>query len=132
MTTTDSRAARDWKKAVLAGMTDHCPSCGQARLFARGLRTVSHCPSCGQDWSAQRADDFPAYLVILVLGHVLVPLMVMANGWWDWPLGLQMALWPALAGGLAVALIRPAKGAVIGAQWALRMGGFAASPSSRT
>jgi len=124
MTTTDSRAARDWKKAVLAGMTDHCPSCGQAPLFARGLRTVSHCPSCGQDWSAQRADDFPAYLVILVLGHVLVPIVVMVNMAWDLPLGVQMIGWCVLAVLIAVLMIRPAKGAVIGAQWALRMGGF--------
>ena len=60
MTDTDSLAARDWKKAVMAGMADRCPSCGQARLFAKGLRTVPRCPACGQDWSAQRADDFPS------------------------------------------------------------------------
>jgi uncharacterized protein (DUF983 family) len=124
--------SRDWKRAVMAGLAGRCPSCGGASLFARWLKAADHCPACGQDWTAQRADDFPAYLVILLVGHVVVPLMVAANGWWDWPLGLQMALWPALAGGLAVALIRPAKGAVIGAQWALRMGGFASPTSSRT
>ncbi len=115
---------RDWRRAALAGLSGRCPCCGGASLFAGWLKPVDHCPACGQDWTAQRADDFPAYLVILLVGHVVVPLMVAANGWWDWPLGLQMVLWPTLAGALSVALIRPAKGAVIGAQWALRMGGF--------
>ena len=124
MTDTDSLAARDWKKAVLAGMADCCPSCGQAHLFARGLRTVPACPVCGQDWSAQRADDFPAYLVILILGHVLVPIVVMVNMAWDLPLWPQMIGWCVAAAAIAVLMIRPAKGAVIGAQWALRMGGF--------
>jgi uncharacterized protein (DUF983 family) len=125
MTNIDSLATRDWKKAVLAGIADHCPSCGQAHLFAHGLRTVPHCPACGQDWSAQRADDFPAYLVILVLGHVLVPIVVAVNIAWDVPLAPQMIGWSLLAAVIAVLMIRPAKGAVIGAQWALRMGGFA-------
>jgi uncharacterized protein (DUF983 family) len=124
MTDTDSLAARDWKKAVLAGLADRCPSCGQAPLFARGLRTVPSCPACGQDWSAQRADDFPAYLVILILGHVLVPIVVMANMAWDLPLWPQMIGWCVAAALIAVLMIRPAKGAVIGVQWALRMGGF--------
>ncbi|WP_454886011.1 DUF983 domain-containing protein [Sphingomonas oryzagri] len=124
MTDTESFAERNWKKAVLSGMADRCPACGQARLFARGLRTAPHCPACGQDWSAQRADDFPAYLVILILGHVLVPIVVAVNIAWDVPLLPQMIAWSLLAIAIAVLMIRPAKGAVIGAQWALRMGGF--------
>lgn len=125
MTDIESLAKRDWKKAVLAGIADHCPRCGQAPLFARGLRTVPHCPACGQDWSAQRADDFPAYLVILILGHVLVPIVVAVNIAWDVPLVPQMIAWSLLAVLIAVLMIRPAKGGVIGAQWALGMGGFA-------
>jgi uncharacterized protein (DUF983 family) len=127
MTKLESLETRDWKKAVLAGMAGRCPSCGQAHLFAKGLRTVPHCPACGQDWSAQRADDFPAYLVILILGHVLVPIVVMVNMAWDLPLWSQMIGWCLFAAAIAILMIRPAKGAVIGAQWALRMGGFAKS-----
>jgi uncharacterized protein (DUF983 family) len=121
---------RNWKRAALVGLRGRCPCCGRAPLFARTLRTVEHCPACGQDWTHQRADDFPAYLVILVVGHVVVPLFVLANAWWDWPLGLQMALWPAMTALLAVLLIRPAKGAVIGVQWALGMEGFGTKPAA--
>ncbi|HEY0316255.1 MAG TPA: DUF983 domain-containing protein [Sphingomonas sp.] len=134
MTEHPDASARDWRQAVLRGLRGRCPSCAKAPLFARLLTPIDRCPACGQDWTAQRADDFPSYLVILILGHVMVPLVVAANLAWDWPEGLQMALWPALAAMLALALIRPAKGAVIGAQWALGMGGFggkAPLPASR-
>ena len=123
----DGIEQRDWKQAAWRGFTGRCPHCDAATLFAGWLRVAPRCPACGQDWSHQRADDFPSYLVILVLGHVLVPLMVAANLWWDWPTGLQMVAWPGLAAVLAMALIRPTKGAVIGAQWGLGLGGFAKS-----
>ena len=121
----DGIERREWKQAAWRGFVGRCPRCDAAPLFVGWLRVRSHCPACGQDWSHQRADDFPSYIVILVLGHVLVPLMVTANLWWDWPTGVQMVAWPGLAALLAMALIRPTKGAVIGAQWAMRMGGFA-------
>jgi uncharacterized protein (DUF983 family) len=123
-------AARDWKPAVLRGLRGTCPSCARAPLFARWLTPMDRCPACGQDWTAQRADDFPSYLVILILGHVIVPVMVAVNMMWDWPEGMQMVLWPTLAAALALLMIRPAKGAVIGAQWALRMGGFGAKAAA--
>jgi len=104
------------KEAAWRGLAGHCRRCDAASLLAGWLRVAPHCPACGQDWSHQRAGDFPSYLVILVLGRVLVPLMVAANLRWDWPKGTQMIAWPALAALLALVLIRPAKGAVIGVQ----------------
>jgi uncharacterized protein (DUF983 family) len=118
-------SSRDWKQAALKGARNRCPACGQAHLFAHALRPFDACPACREDWTPQRADDFPAYLVILILGHILVPIVVAANMRWDMPQGAQMIAWPALAAVIAVLMIRPMKGAVIGAQWAMRMGGFA-------
>ncbi len=115
---------RDTRLAILRGLAGRCPHCGEGRLFARALRPVDQCPVCHEDMTPQRADDFPAYLVILILGHVLVPIVVTVNVWWDVSTGLQMVLWPLLGFIIAVCMIRPAKGAVIGAQWALRMGDF--------
>src|SRR3546814_6807270 len=53
--------ARDARRAMLLGLKSRCPSCGEARLFARYLKPVDACPACGQDWTHQRADDLPAY-----------------------------------------------------------------------
>ena len=93
-------------------------------MFAAFLKPVAACGSCGQRWDGHQADDFPAYLVILLLGHLLLPLMIEVNALLDIPMGVQAALWPCLALILAAALIQPAKAAVIALQWSRRMHGF--------
>ncbi len=115
---------RDLGMAIRRGVRGHCPACGDARLFARFLKPVAHCPACGQNWSLHSADDMPAYLVVLIIGHVLVPFVVATNLRFDLGTGLQMLLWPALAVIMAIGLIQPAKGGVIAFQWARRMHGF--------
>ena len=116
---------RDTRTSVLRGAKGCCPSCGKARLFGRFLKPVPQCPACGQDWTVQTADDMPAYLVILILGHVLVPCIVAVNLRYDVSTGLQMVLWPMTALILSMLMIQPMKGIVIGYQWAHRMQGFA-------
>jgi uncharacterized protein (DUF983 family) len=93
-------------------------------MFGRFLKPVSACGACGQPWDVHRADDFPAYIVILLLGHILVPLMIEVNSALSIPLGWQAAIWPTLAALLAIAMIQPVKGAVIAFQWTRRMYGF--------
>lgn len=116
---------RDLRAALLRGLRGECPACGGAKLFGGFLKPVSHCPSCGQNWTVHSADDMPAYLVVLILGHVLVPILVAVNMRYDLPMWLDMTLWPGLAVILALLMIQPIKGAVIGFQWARRMHGFA-------
>lgn len=72
------------------------------------------------------ADDFPAYIVILLVGHILIPVMIKVNHALDISLLWQSILWPSFALLLALATIQPVKGAVIALQWAKRMHGFAA------
>jgi len=114
----DSTAPRSLALALRRGLAGKCPACGDARLFRGFLKPVPHCPACGQDWTTRRADDFPAYLVILVLGHLMIPLVVAANLAWSLPATAQMIGWPLLATILALAMIQPAKGFVLGLMWA--------------
>jgi uncharacterized protein (DUF983 family) len=116
---------RDLRAALARGFKGRCPSCGDARLFGRFLKPVPYCPACGQDWTVQTADDLPAYLVVLAVGHLLVPFVVEVNLNADVAMWIQMLLWPAIALALSIALIQPMKGAVIALQWARRMQGFA-------
>lgn len=124
MPETSPAAERALVPALRRGLAGRCPACGEAKLFARFLKAVPRCPACGQDWSHHQADDLPAYLVILILGHLLVPVVVEVNRSFDPGLVLQMVLWPMLAGVLALLMLQPVKGAVIGLQWARRMHGF--------
>jgi uncharacterized protein (DUF983 family) len=120
-----SAEERPFSPAFVRAVSNHCPACGQTKLFARFLRPVEECSACGQRWDLHGADDFPSYIVVLLLGHILVPLMIEVNYALAIPLAVQAALWPGLAVILAGALIQPVKGAVIAFQWSRRMQGFA-------
>lgn len=117
---------RPLKPAVFRAFRNQCPACGDAALFPKFLKSIGHCPRCGEDWSVHQADDFPAYIVILLLGHLLIPLMIEVNLLLSIPMGVQAILWPGIALVLAVLMIQPTKGAVIAYQWSRRMHGFAA------
>ena len=67
-------------KALWRGFTMKCPNCGQGRLFGRFLKVVDSCEICGEDYTPQRADDLPAYLVIAVVGHLVVPVLLAVEG----------------------------------------------------
>ena len=118
MSQTDTAPHPTLWHALRRGLTGKCPACGDAPLFGRFLKPVPCCPACGRDWTVQRSDDFPAYLVVLVLGHLLIPLVVEVNLWFDISTGLQMLLWPVIAVVAALMMIQPAKGFVIALIWA--------------
>lgn len=117
---------RPLRPALLRGLRNLCPACGEGRIFARFLKPVQACTHCGQALDGHEADDFPSYIVIILLGHIMVPTMIEVNSALAIPLGWQVAIWPTLALILAIGMIQPVKGAVIAYQWARRMHGFAA------
>jgi uncharacterized protein (DUF983 family) len=111
-------------QAVLRGMLGRCPNCGRGRMFSRFLKVADRCPACGEELFHQRADDFPAYLVIVLVGHIVVPLLLLVETEYAPPLWLSAAVWPALTLALALAFIQPIKGAVVTIQWYGKMHGF--------
>lgn len=118
--------------AVTRGALNRCPACTGAPLFARFLKPQRECPACGRDWTRHRADDFPAYIVILLTGHLLAPAIIAVETKLSPPLWFDMVLWPLTAAAILLLLLQPAKGAIIAAQWRLGMHGFSeASPLRR-
>lgn len=111
-------------QAVLRGVRNRCPSCGQPSLFFRFLKPIATCASCGQDWTHQQADDFPAYLGILVTGHILAPVIIALVNYTDLPVWGLMILIVSLAAILLLVMLQPSKGAIIAVQWWLGMHGF--------
>ena len=66
---------RPLKTALLRGWHRCCPRCGKGALLYKYLKVHDRCDSCGQELHHQRADDGPAYLTILIVGHILAPLL---------------------------------------------------------
>ncbi|MFC6488647.1 DUF983 domain-containing protein [Nitratireductor sp. GCM10026969] len=120
----EKRTERPVYESMRRGFFGKCPQCGQGRLFRAFLKTVDRCPSCGEEMDHHRADDLPAYLVIVIVGHVVVGAFMGVQAATDWPTWLHLAIWAPLTLIMSLALIGPVKGSVVGLQWALRMHGF--------
>src|SRR5579864_4348652 len=110
--------------ALKRGFKGRCPRCGEGKLFRAFLKADNACSVCGQDFTPHRADDLPAYLVIVIVGHIMVPLALMIETEYAPPVTLQLAIYLPLTFAASLLLLQPVKGAVIGLQWALRMHGF--------
>ena len=65
---------RDVWQALKRGFRGRCPRCGEGKLFRAFLKVDNACSVCGQDFTPHRADDLPAYLVIVIVGHIVVPI----------------------------------------------------------
>jgi uncharacterized protein (DUF983 family) len=115
---------RDVWQAMKRGFRGRCPRCGEGKLFRAFLKTADSCSNCGQDFTPHRADDLPAYLVIVIVGHIVVPLALMIETNYSPPVALQLAIYLPLTFVASLALLQPVKGAVVAMQWALRMHGF--------
>ena len=111
-------------EALRRGFRGHCPSCGQGRLFRAFLKVADQCPACGEELHHHRADDFPAYVVIILVGHIVVPLVLETEIWFAPPYWVHTAVWPVVVFGLGLGLLQPVKGAIVGLQWVLGMHGF--------
>jgi len=110
--------------ALVRGLRGRCPRCGEAALFRKWLKPVDACSHCRQDWSVQQADDFPAYIGILVVGHLLAPVVIAMIGTFGLSAWLTLAIILPAAVTLLLVMLQPVKGAVIAFLWWQGIGAF--------
>jgi len=111
-------------QSIRRGLCGRCPNCNTGKMFRAFLKVADHCAVCGEALHHHQADDAPAYFVILIVGHVVVPLALIVEVVYMPPYWLHAALWLPLTIGLAIGLLQPIKGAIVGWQWANHMHGF--------
>jgi uncharacterized protein (DUF983 family) len=115
---------RNWKRALWRGFRKTCPQCGTGALFQSYLGIVKACPQCGEAMHHQKADDAPPYFTIMIVGHIVVPLMLVVEKVWRPELWVHFSVWLPLTAGLTLWLLPRVKGATAALQWALGMHGF--------
>src|SRR3954451_17731628 len=115
---------RDLWTAMKRGFCGRCPRCGEGKLFRAFLKVDNSCSVCELDYTPHRADDLPAYLVIIIVGHILVPIILWIETDYAPALWLQLSIYLPVTLIASLGLLQPVKGAVVGVQWALRMHGF--------
>ncbi len=115
---------RPMKAAIKLGLACKCPACGQGQMFRAYLKVADNCPNCGEALHHHRADDGPAYLTILIVGHLLAPLLLFIYAHWKpepWMIATALSIGCIL---LSLALLPRLKGMVVAIQWSQRMHGF--------
>lgn len=117
-------AERPARQAMIRGWKQRCPNCGSGPLFKGYLKVRDSCPVCSQPLHHHRADDGPAYLTILIVGHILGPLMLWAFVEYRPDPWVLVTVFSITSVAMSLYMLPRLKGAVIGLQWAKRMHGF--------
>lgn len=118
--TDDPSRPGNWQIARRALMC-RCPGCGAGKLFTGYVTPVAACAVCHEPLGHIRADDGPAWLTILIVGHIVVATILAVEPHVDWPQWLSTTVWLSLALVAVLVVLRPAKALFIGVIW--RSGG---------
>lgn len=110
--------------AIKHGLANKCPRCNQASVYYKYLKIKDSCDHCGQELHHHRADDFPPYIAITIVGHIVLSLATSLQIIYSPPMWVHMSLWLPLILILSLSMLPPIKAALIGLQWAHRMHGF--------
>ena len=117
-------AQRSVWTSLRRGWRRKCPKCGSGPLLRGYLKVHDTCPVCREELHHHRADDGPAYLTIVIVGHIMLPLLhLFFVVFRPEPLVL-FTVFAVGSVALSLYLLPRLKGAVIGFQWAKGMGGF--------
>ncbi len=120
METASSSVVLPKRQILWRGIKGRCPNCGQGRLFKSYLQQEKHCSHCGEDIGNIRADDGPAWLTILLTGHIIAPLVgyfTLHDNLSPW---LAMSILLTIALSVVFFLLPRAKGLFIAAIWLIR------------
>lgn len=115
---TDTAVCRMYRGAKGA-----CPNCGEGKLFHKYLKPTDTCEVCHTELGHIRADDFPPYVTMFLVGHVIVPLILLSEKLYAPEIWLHMAVWPALAIVMTLGLLPVVKGIIVGLMYHLNLSG---------
>lgn len=107
----------DFWLTILRALIGRCPNCGEGRLFASYLKQVERCPECGENFGHIRADDGPAWLTIITVGHIIAPMLIGVSLNSNFSVLALVAMLCSFALVLTLAVLPRAKGVFIALIW---------------
>lgn len=110
--------------ALRRGWRCLCPGCGSGPMLRGYLKVRDTCPVCNEELHYHRADDGPAYLTILIVGHLLAPLIFWAFVYYRPDPWVLASVFSVGTVALSLFLLPRLKCMLVGMQWARRMHGF--------
>lgn len=107
------------RQSVFRGLKGLCPGCGAGKIFRRYLKVNAQCPTCELDLSRYPADDGPAYITILLVGHLIVAPMLFFPIVWRAPATFTVPIALCSLTALVLLALPVIKGAWIGLMYSL-------------
>ncbi len=115
---------RNQWQAMRRGLAQKCPACGDSALFSSYLKVHDTCPTCKEELHHQRADDAPPYITIFIVGHIIIPGILILEKVYAPATWIHYVIWLPLMLILSLTILPRIKGLFVGLQWALGMHGF--------
>lgn len=107
------------RRSIGRGLAHRCPACGTGRLYGRYLKVAPTCADCGYDLARHPADDGPAYLTILLIGHLIVAPMLFLPIVWKSPAYYSLPILLSALLLVTLLLLPRVKGGWVGLMYAL-------------
>lgn len=104
---------------IRRGLAGRCPNCGDGKLFRRYLKVSETCAACAHENGRYRADDMPAYLTVLLVGHLVIAPVLAFDALWSYSPFLVSAIALPVLAAVTLAVLPAIKGAVVGLHWGL-------------
>jgi len=106
-------------ESIKTGWSCKCPKCKTGDLYRPGLTLTlrTTCEECGLDLSKNDSADGPAVFLIFILGALLVPLALLFDAAFSWPLWLHAVIWTAVSLIITLGALKPLKAYIIALQF---------------
>ena len=106
-------------RSIRRGLSHRCPACGSGALYGRYLKVEPTCQACGYELARHPADDGPAYLTIILIGHLIVAPMLFLPVVWQSPAYYSLPILLSVLVVVALLALPRVKGGWIGLMYAL-------------
>ncbi|MDC7682558.1 DUF983 domain-containing protein [Asticcacaulis sp. BYS171W] len=103
--------------AVKRGLQRKCPACGEGRAFRAYLKIVDQCDHCQTPLGLYPCDDGPAYITMLLVGHIVIGPLFALDFFWKYPLGIVIPITLVALGLLTLVVLPFVKGGFLGLIW---------------
>jgi uncharacterized protein (DUF983 family) len=84
---------------------------------------VDSCSECGEPYAHFRTDDAAPWLTILVVGHVIVPIVLIFEQALQLAMGITLAIWLPVIVLLTLVLLPRCTGVIAALMWAVKAEG---------
>jgi len=105
------------RTAIARGLRRRCPACGEGRAFKGYLKIVDTCAHCQTPLGLYPCDDGPAYVTMLLVGHLVIAPMFALDFFWRYPLQVVIPSTLGAMMALTLLLLPFIKGGFLGLIW---------------